>query len=56
LLTLACAGDLLCYCNDVLDLDIDGISNAMSEALWLVRRMRMCSRFWLVFTARLRRT
>ena len=27
----------MCYCNDVLDLDIDGISTAMTGALWQVR-------------------
>ena len=34
------AGDLLCYCNDVMDLAIDGISAAMSQALLQVRRIR----------------
>ena len=35
-----CAGDLLCYCNDVLDLEIEGINDAMSQALWQVRCKR----------------
>ena len=41
MLMFECAGDLLCYCNDVLDLEIEGINDAMSQALWQVRFKRM---------------
>jgi hypothetical protein len=34
--SLPASGDLLCYCNDVLDLEIEGICDSLTGALWQV--------------------